>query len=85
MADPTLTITPEVRETLRQLLESAEADKNVDWCERCGNPIWPQDQKSTADDVTGCWFVATAREKDRPSWCFQRQEMMRVVGRGINA
>lgn len=53
MDTPTDTITL-TREEYERLLEAAESDDAIVWCERCG--AWmTRDEAAPVEDVIGCW------------------------------
>ena len=81
MTAPTTPARIEVpRDFLRRLVEiSLERDPDVVACEECGAPVFPDDERSTVAEVTGCWFAATRREQDRPKWCLERQAIMKAL------
>lgn len=49
----------------KRLLECAEADPDIVWCETCGAWLDINDPaRATTEDYVGCWKVATGREQD---------------------
>jgi hypothetical protein len=49
----------------KRLLEAAESDDTLDWCEVCGAWLDIEDPaRCTAEDFRGCWKVATRRKQD---------------------
>lgn len=53
----------------RRLLEAAECDDRLIWCETCGAWIDHDDPAAAStDDYTGCWKVA-AGEEAKPDNC----------------
>ena len=49
----------------RRLLEGAESDDMIVHCETCGAWLDRDDEAcASTDDYTGCWKVATRRERD---------------------
>jgi hypothetical protein len=62
MADPTITIPCA---DYRRLLQAAESDDSLIWCEVCGAWLERDDPACcTADDFSGCWKAATHRPQD---------------------
>lgn len=48
-----------------RLLQAAEADDMVVYCETCGAWLDRDDEATaTTDDYTGCWKIATGRNED---------------------
>lgn len=49
-----------------RLLEAAELDDMIAWCETCGAWIDRNDPRlASVEGFDGCWFAATFRERDR--------------------
>lgn len=48
----------------KRLLEAAQADDMIAWCETCGAWIDRNDEAcATTEDFTGCWKAATCDSK----------------------
>lgn len=51
-------------EDYKRLLESAENDDLIEWCETCGAWIDVRDEaRATTEDFKGCWKAATSDSK----------------------
>lgn len=63
MSEPTVTIP---LSDYKRLLESAESDEMIVWCEVCG--AWldlNEPARATVDDFSGCWKVASDLPRDQ--------------------
>lgn len=61
MAEPTVTIP---LSDYKRLLECAESDDMIIWCETCGGWIDRDDEAyATTDGFNGCWKAATCDSK----------------------
>lgn len=59
--------------TLKRLTVAAEADDSFTRCDRCGAWLFRDEPgASTVDQVDGCWWSVTFRDKDKPT-CFGRK------------
>ena len=63
MSEPTVTIP---LSDYKRLLESAECDEMIVWCEVCG--AWldlNESARAAVEDFSGCWKVASDRKQDQ--------------------